>query len=133
MNKPVVVASFSFPHEAQIARASLESAGVQAIVADEHTISIQWLYSNALGGVKVLVAEEHLNLARSILNTNFAATVEEEFSQNQIACQECGSSDIKPYTKGKKPAFIVFILLGFPIFFYKHGIKCNVCGNFWEV
>lgn len=40
VEKPVVVASFSFPHDAQIARASLESAGIPATVADEHTINM---------------------------------------------------------------------------------------------
>tara|TARA_R100001143_G_scaffold755_1_gene2242 strand:- start:4968 stop:5165 length:198 start_codon:yes stop_codon:yes gene_type:complete len=45
------VATFSFPHEAHIARAKLESEGIPALVADEHTINMQWLYSNALGGV----------------------------------------------------------------------------------
>ncbi len=76
MGKQIIVARFSFPHEAQIARASLESAGIPAIIADEYTISIQWLYSNALGGVKVSVSEEHYEVAMSILNTNFASTVE---------------------------------------------------------
>ena len=133
MDKLTVVARFSFPHEAQIARASIESAGIPATIADEHTISIQWLYSNALGGVKVLVPEEHLEVAKSILNTNFATIVEEEFGLTQTTCSRCGSDETKPYTKGKKPAFLVFILLGFPIFFYKHGIKCNACGYFWEV
>ncbi|MFW0922113.1 DUF2007 domain-containing protein, partial [Vibrio parahaemolyticus] len=36
------------------------------------------------------------------------------------------------FTKGKRPAFLVFILLGFPLFFYKHGYKCKQCGEFSE-
>ena len=42
----VTIATFSFPYEAQIARAKLDSEGIPATVADEHTINMQWLYSN---------------------------------------------------------------------------------------
>ena len=47
----ITVARFSFPHEAYIAKASLEAAGIDSFIADEHTINMQWLYSNAMGGV----------------------------------------------------------------------------------
>ncbi|MGR3132514.1 DUF2007 domain-containing protein, partial [Vibrio vulnificus] len=39
---------------------------------------------------------------------------------------------ITAHTQGKRPAFLVFILLGFPLFFYKQGYKCNQCGEFSE-
>jgi hypothetical protein len=132
MEKPVVVASFSFPHEAQIARASLESAGIPAIVADEHTINMQWLYSNALGGVKVLVPSEFVEEAQSILDSDFSAEVEAEFGADSIACPSCGGENVAPFTRGKRPAFVVFLLLGFPLFFYQHGLKCGDCGRFWK-
>ena len=132
MAKPIVVASFSFPHEAQIARASLESAGIPAVVADEHTINMQWLYSNALGGVKVLVPPEQAEEARSLLGSDFSSAVNEACDSIEPFCHECGSSNIGPYTKGKKSAFVIFLLAGFPLFFYKHGLKCEVCGAFRE-
>lgn len=52
----IVVARFSFPHEAHIAKASLDSAGIKCHIADEHTVNTQWLYSNAMGGVRLMVA-----------------------------------------------------------------------------
>jgi len=132
MAKTVLVASFSFPHEAQIARASLESAGIPAFIADEHTISMQWLYSNALGGVKVLVPVEYAEEAKSILNTDYSADVEAQCGTDAIACPGCASNNADPHTKGKRSAFVVFMLLGFPLAFYKHGFKCADCGRFWE-
>jgi len=62
------IASYSFPYEAHIARAKLESEGIPAFVADEHTISMQWLYSNALGGVRLQVADNLRDAALKILN-----------------------------------------------------------------
>ncbi len=132
MAKTVLVASFSFPHEAQIARASLESAGIPAFIADEHTINMQWLYSNALGGVKVLVPMEYVEDAKNILNTDYSAEVETQCGTDAMACPGCGGNNVGPHTKGKRSAFVVFLLLGFPLAFYKHGFKCEDCGRFWE-
>ena len=132
MSKPVIAARFSFPHEAQIARASLEAAGIPAVVADEHTINMQWLYSDALGGVKVLVPKEFEEAAKQILASDFSLAVEEAVGSPDLACSKCGSTNLEPFTKGKRSAFVVFLLLGFPLFFYKHGYKCIQCGEFNE-
>lgn len=44
----VTVARYSFPHEAYIAKSSSEAEGIPVFVADEYTINMEWLYSNAL-------------------------------------------------------------------------------------
>ena len=136
MQNLTLVASYSFPHEAQVARANLESAGIPAFIEDEHTISMQWLYSDAIGGVKVLVDSKHYDEAIEILETDFSSELDELFEpeeqESSNVCPNCNSSDISPHTVGKKPAFVVFLLLGFPLFFYKHVLKCNQCGEFWR-
>lgn len=63
----IVVARFSFPHEAHIARASLDSVGIESYIADEHTVNTQWLYSNAIGGVRLMVAESDAEDAKKYL------------------------------------------------------------------
>ncbi|MGN2670314.1 putative signal transducing protein [Aliivibrio fischeri] len=127
-----VLTRFSFPHEAHIAKASLEAAGIVSVIADEHTVNAQWLYSNAVGGVRLMVNEADFEMALSIINTDFSEAVinspETEIIKNY--CPNCGSEDLVPFTKGKKPAFVVFILLGFPLFFFKHGYKCQGCNEF---
>ncbi len=67
----IVVARFSFPHEAHIARASLDSVGIESYIADEHTVNTQWLYSNAIGGVRLMVAESDAEDAKQILSRRF--------------------------------------------------------------
>ena len=132
MSKPVVVGRYSFPHEAQIARASLESAGLNAVVADEHTINANWLYSQALGGVKVLVPAAQVEEAKELLSRDFSDDVDAQFGQDLENCPVCDSQNHEIYTKGKLPTFVVFILMGFPLFFYQHGLRCKDCGEFWE-
>ncbi|WP_456445070.1 putative signal transducing protein [Thiolapillus sp.] len=63
----VTISSFSLPHEANIAKATLESAGIPAFLADEHTIGMNWFYSNALGGVKLKVPQSFVDEAKELL------------------------------------------------------------------
>ena len=72
----VTVASYWLPYEAHLARSKLEAQGIPAALADEHTIEAQWLFANALGGVKVMVHPLYADAARAILATDFSALVD---------------------------------------------------------
>ncbi len=61
------IATFSLPHEAHMLRMRLEGAGIPAFLQDENTVQMDWLYSNAIGGVKVQVAEEDWHRAAEYL------------------------------------------------------------------
>jgi hypothetical protein len=63
----VTVATFWNPVEAHVLVARLEGAGIRAFVADEQTVTMDWLLANAVGGVKVQVAESDLERARQVL------------------------------------------------------------------
>ena len=124
--KWVVAETYSFPYEAQIAKTQLEAAEIPARIENEHTINMDLLYSNALGGVRLLVPEIYANEAKALLAQDFSHELEQEFGLNE-RCPNCGSSDIQPYTQGKRPAYVVFLLLGFTLFSYKNGMKCQQC------
>ena len=62
-----VVASFSTPAEADISRNSIESHGIRAFLADEHSVGWLWHLGVALHGIKVLVPESELVRAAEIL------------------------------------------------------------------
>ena len=61
------IATFSKPEEAHLFRTRLEAAGIPAYVQDEHFIQMDWLYSNAIGGVRVQIADEDVEAAREFL------------------------------------------------------------------
>lgn len=127
----ITIASYSFPIEANIAKASLEAAGIPVVIGDEYTINMDWLYSNALGGVRIKVPGPYADMAREILSQDYSHLLVEQFGEDiEARCSRCGSKNVTQQTKGKKPAFMVFLLLGFPIFFYQHGMRCRDCGNF---
>lgn len=63
-----VVASFVDPTEAKVAAGALCSAGFDAVVLDQNFSSVDWMASQALGGIRVGVPETELAEAAGFLN-----------------------------------------------------------------
>lgn len=61
------VATFFTVDLAQMAKTHLEGSGIPAFIPDEQTVSVQPLYASAIGGVRLMVAEEDAGRAREIL------------------------------------------------------------------
>ena len=121
------ISTYSFPYEAHIDRAKLESEGIPAFVADEHTINMQWLYSNALGGVRLQVAANHREAALEVLNEDRSDLLTEQQGTDIQKCEECGSINTEFYQIGKRFAFLVFLGLHFPLFPTRTAVRCLQC------
>jgi hypothetical protein len=52
------LAAFSKPIDAHMLIARLEGSGIRAFIRDEHMVTLDWLASNAIGGVKVDVGDD---------------------------------------------------------------------------
>lgn len=63
----VTVATFDMLHKAELAKAALEDAGIRAEVNDAEVVSMDWLLLNAVGGVKVQVAEADAERALQVI------------------------------------------------------------------
>jgi hypothetical protein len=61
------VATYAFGYQAEIARGRLEAEGIRAFLADEFLINLNWLYTNAVGGIRLRVSSADAPLAREIL------------------------------------------------------------------
>jgi len=62
------IAAFTTIESAYLLRSRLEGSGVTAFVRDEFTVAANPLYANAIGGVKVEVADEDYARACEILD-----------------------------------------------------------------
>jgi hypothetical protein len=69
-SKLVTLATFGNPAEAAIARNHLAAEGIRAFLADEDTVAMAWHLGNAIGGIKLQVADDDAERAISILETN---------------------------------------------------------------
>lgn len=61
------IISFTYPHEAHLAKAKLESEGIEVQIADELTAQVNNFYSNAIGGVKLNVRVDDAEKAMKML------------------------------------------------------------------
>jgi hypothetical protein len=118
------IAAFSKPEEAHLARSRLEGSGIRAHVRDEHTIGLYWLYSNALGGVRLDVADEDVERAKEVLGLP-------PTDAGLLCCPRCGSSDTRMREFGLFTA--VCVGLGFVLPSMVRRADCRACGHFFKV
>jgi len=64
----VVLRRFRDIPEALLAKGKLDAFGVECFLADEHMVRMDWLISNLLGGIKLLVEPSNFTRASRILN-----------------------------------------------------------------
>lgn len=129
----ITVARYSLPYEAHLARARLEAEDIPAFVMDEHTINMQWLYSNALGGVRLQVPQGFEADAAAVLAENREPDLEDLEPPSTTRCPYCGSCDTHYHQIGRQCAFLVFLGLQFPLFPVRAGIRCETCGQVSEI
>lgn len=130
------VATFSQPVEAHLARTKLESEGIVCVVSDEYLVRVNWLLSNAVGGVKLLVAPWDEERARAILRPRprlvVVADDAEPRGDGEMICPNCRSFDVY-YTRFSRRAAGVFMLVfGFIVPWFNRRWLCKQCGYEWK-
>jgi len=65
----VIIKRFDNSIDAHLFRISLEAEGIDCFLFDEEIVSINPLYSNAVGGIKVKVREEDLERTLHVLKS----------------------------------------------------------------
>jgi len=130
----VTLAHFRDVPEALLAQGKLESAGIDSLLADDNLVRMDWLLSNAIGGIRLQVRQDDLESARGVLNEPIPPEFGDEALGEpfiQPRCPRCGSLDIgfekmnRPWTYG------LWLLLSFPIPIPKANWKCYSCGSEW--
>lgn len=124
----ITIARFSTPEEAHLFRLRLASGGVEAFILDEHMIQMDWLISNAIGGVRVQIAEEDLELCREILHETPVAPE----ASITTACPFCGSMETERQNFTRRLSFLSMLVLGCPLPIAKNPFACNHCGKSWN-
>ena len=77
MDEFVTVATYDKPTDAHIALGRLSAEGIEAQIFDDHMVQMDWLYSIALGGVKLRVSRGDEKAARAVLETDYSQALEE--------------------------------------------------------
>ncbi len=132
--KLVTIRRFRQGAEAYLSKTKLESEGIDCFVQDEHLISLNWLYSVAIGGVRLQVKSCDVKRAQEILEQQAEIKSEDivENDKNVIYCPKCNSDKIYYEKFARKKAFISQLLLTIPLPFLKGKWKCYSCGYEWK-
>ena len=136
-NKYVTIATYTGAWEAHLARAKLESEGIFALVLDDQTASINWIYSSSQAGVRLQVREEDSERAIHLLET----TADEGSAMQQerqvldtaaLLCPSCGSSRIRRAGFSRPAAVLSCLLFGLPFLFNRNRVVCMDCNRKWK-
>jgi hypothetical protein len=128
----VAVASYGEPIAAHLARARLEALGIDCVLADEHVVGVSWLWSSALGGVKVLVRAGDAEAAeRELEPTARPASPSSDWISADLdapRCPECGCLRIEASPVRRPIAVASWLLLGVPLLLRQRRARCLRCG-----
>jgi hypothetical protein len=124
----VCVARYADVAEAEVARSALDSAGVFALVFDGDFSQAAWHLSTAIGGVRLMVAEEQLADAQAVLALPEPA---QKPSDDEETCPRCGAIDIARMYSWWSLA--PSALIGSVFLFRRLRRHCRACGHDWRV
>lgn len=134
-DKIIVYTSYYNPIEANIVKSKLQDSDIPCFLTDENISTINPLYNQAVGGVKLNIFERdiekiNLLLAESVTEINLA---EEPIDEEKVVCPKCNSSNVS-YGQATKNRFSWWVaVLSIIIFIYPFKAKscyhCYQCGN----
>lgn len=149
MDNQIIVMTCTFPHEAHMVKAYLESQGIETFLKDEMTVQVNIAYSNAVGGIKILVTESDYDQSIQMLKNGGYIVKENTKSENKIEvifiddttnknkCPFCSSENVSRKKGPNTTSFILSSLVSLlftasilPIF--SSTYKCFDCEKEWK-
>ncbi|HET7205517.1 MAG TPA: hypothetical protein VFI95_02955 [Terriglobales bacterium] len=129
----VTIERFRDLPEALLAKGKLESAGIRCFLADAELVRTDWLWSNAIGNMRLQVRPEDAKEALEVLRE----PPPEIFLQDEVGevyqqprCPQCESRDVAFESIDRSLSYaLMFLTLAYP--FKKNNWKCHACGAEW--
>jgi hypothetical protein len=118
---------------ALIGKSILDSAGVESFLFDDNVLRMDWLMSNAIGGIKLLVPNEDAEAAKALLEQSAPESFDWEGVGEYVQpkCPKCGSLDVSFEELDRKMAHLgLFLKVPMPV--TVKGWTCHGCGHAWE-
>lgn len=103
----IVAQVFTNYIDANIMMGRLEEEGINCWLKDENTVTIDPILTNAVGGIKLMVADSQAERAFELLR---------QFRSEQksfLKCRRCGSSNVELVTTPRKASNWIGAIIGF--------------------
>ncbi|MBV5316043.1 MAG: DUF2007 domain-containing protein [Prolixibacteraceae bacterium] len=140
-DKIVVCKTFTDPNNAHIVKGLLDSYGIECFLSDENIVTLNAMYSSAVGGVKLNVFKKDLDRISAILESeNVAADeiAESEKEESKITCPHCRSANVAfggsvKRKFGLSTVLVFSIIISFLLMVYPFSMRkvyhCFDCGH----
>jgi hypothetical protein len=128
-NDWVIVDNFIDVIHADIVRGRLEAEGIPSILGNRHLVTAEWMFSQAMGGVQVMVPSDCVAEARAIIAEIDSGKLDyddEELKQVD-SCQTCGSALTRKTSGSWKLALFIGHFLWLPAPFKQNVFYCPQC------
>jgi len=135
LDKIVVYQAFIDPIYANIVKGLLDSYGIECFLSDEYMVTLNALYSPAVGGVKLHVFEKDIGQITALLQSQNIVEDPElsaEKEDNKIFCPVCHSENVSYGGSINRKfnswhVFFSFLLMLYPISMRKayHCFDCD--------
>src|SRR5438309_7057277 len=102
--------------EALLAKGKLESCGIEVLLGDDELVRMDWLYSNAIGGISLKVPADQAAEALQILQEPIPESLNVgsgEPAYMQPRCPQCGSRRVTHEGLDRLATFGTWLTLGF--------------------
>ncbi|MBB6236049.1 ribosomal protein L40E [Pedobacter sp. AK013] len=137
-DRTVVYSTYYNPMEANIIKAKLEDSGFACFLADENVATLNPLYNQAIGGVKLIVFERDVEAINALLiednSLNFDPSEEiideEKSGDDKTVCARCGSTNVGYGMATNKKYSIWAIIIAFLTL--STPIKANKCHHCYD-
>ncbi len=137
----VTVRRFLSHPEAYLAKGRLEIEEISAYLADEHVVAVNWLWAQAVGGIRLIVTSDSAARANDILERDDSDILSDipEWqlppSRNEC-CSSCGSTAIvvPRWSRSARalsvwlPWLVLVALMAVALERY----RCSNCGDRWS-
>ncbi len=134
-DKIIVHSTYYNPIEANIIKARLEDSDIPCFLADEHVATINPLYNQAIGGVKLNVFEKDVERINALLAEVYP-DVEVDSVDTPVAnicCENCGSDNVSlgQATKNRFSWWVTLLSILLIVYPFKANqcYHCYSCGH----
>jgi hypothetical protein len=130
----VAVASFDTVAEAAVVQALIEGDGIPVHASNSGLVGLDWSFSQAVGGVRLMVPGEHADAASALVaayrDGSLAAGDTDAGPAATGLCPRCGSSRIDTKAPAGEKSLLVFMTLLFSAMFptSNNHRRCRDCG-----
>ncbi|MGL6290898.1 MAG: hypothetical protein ACRC2H_09445 [Silanimonas sp.] len=133
----VAIASFDTISEASVVQALLEADGIRVHASNSGLVGLDWSFSQAVGGVRLMVPGEHAARAQALVEDYrrgaLAAVDDTGTPPPGERCPRCGSVRVRAVGASREKGLLVVMTVLFGAMFPTSATarRCDDCGNRW--